>query len=105
MSADLAGKRLELLSSAFTNTKKIGVLYNTREPATKRGLAAREEAARRLKVALVSIVAQSPEELDAAFQTAKASMVDGLIVFTHSFAVLNRARILDLAAGHESSPS
>jgi len=100
MSADLAGKRLELLSNAFANTKKIGVLYNTREPATKRELAATEEAVRTLKVTLVPIVAQTPEELDAAFQTAKASMVDGLIVFTHGFAVLNRARILELAAAH-----
>src|SRR5262249_54771605 len=38
MSSDLAGKRLELLCSAFARCRSIAVLYNPQEPATKREL-------------------------------------------------------------------
>ena len=98
MSGDLAAKRLELLTSAFGKSRRAGVLYNPREPATKGELAATEAAAKRLEVALVPLAAQTPEELDAAFRTAKAQNVDGLMVLTHGFAVLNRARIIELAS-------
>ena len=100
MSGDLAAKRLELLTSAFGKSRRAGVLYNPREPATKGELAATEAAAKRLEVALVPLAAQTPEELDAAFRTAKAQNVDGLMVLTHGFAVLNRARIIEPAQSH-----
>ena len=100
MSGDLAAKRLELLTSAFGKSRRAGVLHNPREPATKGELAATEAAAKRLEVALVPLAAQTPEELDAAFRTAKAQNVDGLMVLTHGFAVLNRARIIELAQSH-----
>jgi ABC-type uncharacterized transport system substrate-binding protein len=74
------------------------VLYNPREPATKGELASTEAAARTLKVALAPIAAQTPEELEAAFRTATAQQLDGFIVLTHGFAVLNRPRIIALAA-------
>jgi putative ABC transport system substrate-binding protein len=100
MSADLAGKRLELLSQAFSRNKRIGMLYSPREPATRRELAATEAAARTLGITLVAIAAQTVHELDQAFETALAERVDGLLVFTHGFAVLYRARIMELAARH-----
>ncbi len=100
MSAELAGKRLELLSEAFAANKRIGALYNPREPATRRELAATEVAARTLGIVLVPIAAQSVDELDQAFEKALVERVDGLLVFTHGFAVLNRARIIELAARH-----
>lgn len=100
MSGDLAAKRLELLVSAFSRSRGIGVLYNPREPATKGELASTEAAARTLKVVLAPIAAQTPEELEAAFRTATAQQLDGFIVLTHGFAVLNGPRIIALAAQH-----
>jgi putative tryptophan/tyrosine transport system substrate-binding protein len=100
MSGSLAAKRLELLSSAFSRSRRIGVLYNSREPATKGELASTEAAARTLKVALAPIAAHTPEELEAAFRTATAQQLDGFIVLTHGFAVLNGPRIIALAAQH-----
>jgi putative ABC transport system substrate-binding protein len=100
MSADLAAKRLELLSQTFSRNKRIGMLYNPQEPATRRELAATEDAARTLGIAPVAIAARSADELDQAFETALAERVDGLLVFTHGFAVLHRARIIELAALH-----
>jgi putative ABC transport system substrate-binding protein len=100
MSEDLAAKRLELLISAVGRSRRAGVLYNPREPATKGELATTEAAAKKLEVALVPIVAHTPEELEAAFRLAKAENVVGLIVLTHGFAVLNRARIMELAQSY-----
>ena len=100
MSGDLAAKRLELLTSAFGKNRRAGVLYNPREPATKGELAATEAAAKGLEVALVPLAAGTPERLEATFRTAKAQNVDGVIVLTHGFAVLNRARMIELAQSH-----
>lgn len=100
MSGDLASKRLELFTSAFSRSGRIGALYNPREPATKGELTSIEAAARTLKVSFVPIAAQTLEELEAAFRTATAQQLDGFIILTHGFAVLNGPRIIALAAQH-----
>jgi len=100
MSTDLAAKRLELLSEAFSRNKRIGALYNPREPATKREMEATVTAGRSIGVTVTPIAAQDAGQLGAAFQMAVTEKTDGLIVFTHGFAVLSRARIMELAALH-----
>jgi putative tryptophan/tyrosine transport system substrate-binding protein len=96
MSGDLAGKRLELLCRALTKCSRIAVLYNPQEPATTLELEETEAAAGRLGVSLQPVVARHAEELKQAFAGAKH--VDGLLVFTHGFAVLNHAHIMQLAS-------
>ena len=98
MSSDLAGKRLELLCSAFATCHSIAVLYNPQEPATKRELEETEVAARNLGVTLKPMPVRYPDELGEAFANAGRDQVEGLLVFTHGFAVLNSARIVTLAA-------
>ncbi len=98
MSSDLAGKRLELLCSAFTKCNSIAVLYNPQEPATKRELEETESAARSLGVALKPVAARHSEDLEQAFADAEHGRVEGLLVFTHGFAVLNSAHIIEMAA-------
>lgn len=98
MSSDLAGKRLELLCSAFARCNSIAVLYNPEEPATKRELEETEEAARSLGVTLKPVAARHPDDLEQAFADAERGRVEGLLVFTHGFAVLNSARIIETAA-------
>ena len=100
MSTDLAAKRLELLSKAFSKSKRIAILYNPREPATKLEMRETEAAARKLGVTLQPLEARHPDELEQAFAAAVRERVDAMLVFTHGFAVLNRARIMELAAQH-----
>jgi len=100
MSTDLAAKRLELLSEAFSRNKRIGALYNPREPATKREMESTLAAGRSIGVTVIPIAAEDVAQLEGAFQAAVAENTDGLIVFTHGFAVLSRARIMELAASH-----
>ena len=100
MSSDLAGKRLELISSVFPQTKRIGALYNPREPATRLEMKITEATAQALGVAFAPVPADSRDALNSAFQTAVDQQVQGLVVLTHGFAVINRARIIALAARH-----
>ena len=100
MSTELAAKRLELFSEAFSRNKRIGALYNTREPATSRELESTLSAGRSMGITVIPIGVQDVAQLEEAFQAAVAENTDGLIVFTHGFAVLSRARIMQLAASH-----
>ncbi len=98
MSSDLAGKRLELLSNVLPQSKRLGVLYNPREPATRLEKKITEAAAQTLGLVLFPAAADSIVTLEKAFQAAVDQQVGGLVIFTHGFAVLNRARIIELAA-------
>src|SRR5262249_48270097 len=96
MSADLAGKRLELLCSAVTKCSRIAILYNPEEPATTAELAA--ATARSLGVTIAPVAVRQVDELEQAFAAAAPDQVEGMVVLTHGFAVLNRTRIMELAA-------
>jgi len=98
MSTDLASKRLELLSKAFSKNGHIGILYNPNEPATVLELRETDIAARKIGVTLQPLAARSRDELDASFEAAVREQADALIVFTHGFAVLNRKSIIELVA-------
>jgi putative tryptophan/tyrosine transport system substrate-binding protein len=74
------------------------VLYNPEEPATTLEFEETEAAAGRLGVSLQPVVARHADELEQAFAGAEHGRVDGVLVFTHGFAVLNRARIMQLAS-------
>lgn len=100
MSADLAGKRLQLLCSAFTKCSRIGILYNPEEPATTSELEETAAAADGLGVTLELVAVRHIDELEQAFAAAVRGQVEGLLVFTHGFAALNRGGIIDLAARH-----
>src|SRR4029077_12229736 len=96
MSTDLAAKRLELLSNAFAKESRVGILYNPQEPATRLEMQETEAAARALGVTLLSLAVRHPDYLEEAFTAATHERADALLVFTHGFAVLNRARITAL---------
>jgi putative tryptophan/tyrosine transport system substrate-binding protein len=100
MSTDLAAKRLELLSKTFSKNNRIAILYNPREPATRLEMQETQAAARTLGVTLQPLETRHPDELEQAFTAAVRERADALLVFTHGFAVLNRARIMELAVRH-----
>jgi putative tryptophan/tyrosine transport system substrate-binding protein len=100
MSTDLAAKRLQLLSQAFPQNKRIGILYNPAEPATVLELEQTQDAARGIGVVLQLLGTRGPEELNGRFEEAVTQKADALIVFTHGFAVINRKRIIELASSY-----
>jgi putative tryptophan/tyrosine transport system substrate-binding protein len=98
MSGDLAGKRVELLCSALAKCSRVAALYNPQEPPTTLELEETAAAARTLGATLQPVAARYADELEQAFASAERAQAEGLLVFTHGFAVLNRARIMELAA-------
>jgi putative ABC transport system substrate-binding protein len=98
MSTDLAAKRLEMLFRAFSRNARLGALYNPGEPATELELRETEAAARTIGVALLPLATHEPDDLEMLFEMAVQERVDAVTVFTHGFAVLNRARIIEQAA-------
>ena len=98
MSADLAGKRLELLCSAVAKCSRIAILYNPEEPATTAELEETAATARSLGVTLAPVAVRQVDGLEQALAAAARDQVEGMVVLTHGFAVLYRARIMELAA-------
>src|SRR4030095_469121 len=89
MSTDLAAKRLELLKQSFLKDR-VAVLYNPNEPATRLEMKATETAAQAMGVKLIPLTARQREDITQVFAQAAGERVEGVIVFTHGFAVLNR---------------
>jgi ABC-type uncharacterized transport system substrate-binding protein len=98
MSSDLAAKRLALLCETFAKCNRVAALYNPQEPATESELKETEAGAQRLGVTVKPIAVRGVGDLEQAFATAARDGVQGMLVFTHGFAVLNRVPIIELAA-------
>src|SRR5262245_56667621 len=98
MSTDLAAKRLVVLSKMVPAHARIAILYNPDEPATSLEMQQTEVAARAIGVTLQPLVARHPNDLEQTFAAAAREQARALLVFTHGFAVLNRGRIIELAA-------
>src|SRR5262249_15331823 len=87
-----------LLCEMFSKCIRVAAFYNPLEPATEAELTETETGARSLGVTLEAIAVRSLTDLEQAFATAVRGGVQGMVVFTHGFAVLNRRRIMELAA-------
>jgi putative tryptophan/tyrosine transport system substrate-binding protein len=98
MSSDLAAKRLELLKQTSARIMRIAALYNPAELASNPELQETEAAARAIGVTLQPLEGREPGDLDRLFAAAARQRADALLVFAHGFALLNRGRIIELAA-------
>ena len=92
------GKQLELLKQLVPTVSKIGVVVNPANPVYGPILRASEVPARALGLELTVVGIERPEDFENAFRTAKQARVDGLVVLRDSVLLINRARILALAA-------
>jgi putative tryptophan/tyrosine transport system substrate-binding protein len=88
---DLGGKQLQLLKEAVPKASRVAYLASPSvRPPT--------EAARALRLTLVSAGAAAPEALDSAFAAIKQQRVDAILVGTSPFFYGHRLRIIDFAA-------
>jgi ABC-type uncharacterized transport system substrate-binding protein len=97
MSTDLAAKRLQLLTQMLQPHPRVGIVYNPDEPATELEMQQTKTAAAALVTRLQPLATRHPNDLPRAFAEAVREKADALIVFTHGFAVLNSATIIELA--------
>ena len=78
--AELAAKRLEVLTEAMPRTRRIAVVANPDSPGTAPQLRAMEGTAKALGLVLVRTDVRSPADLDGAFAAMTATKVDAVVV-------------------------
>lgn len=100
LSADLAGKRLELIKEVIPKLSLVAVLWNPGVISAERQIEEIKSAAQNMAVRLQSLKVKHPDELEGAFQTAVQSHANGLIVVTSGPINIHRSKITALAARH-----
>jgi putative ABC transport system substrate-binding protein len=99
LSAELPGKRLEILKEAVSQSTRIAVLMNPTNPGSARQLRNLTEASRALGLHLHVVELRRPEELDGAFAAMTREQVDALFVMGEPLLMNSlRAQIADFAA-------
>lgn len=99
LSAELSGKRLELLKDVFPKLFRVAVLWNPEAPGPALGYKELEASAKVVNVPLESLPVRSPKEFEAAFKLAK-ERASGLIVIQDVMTVSHIKDIVKLAADH-----
>ena len=98
---ELVGKRLDLLKQALPTVSRVGVLWvpdGIGERTQKSMMQEAEVAARRLGVRLHMVEAHGPADLERAFSNMTRARVGALTVFPHVMFLIERKRLVDLAA-------
>jgi putative ABC transport system substrate-binding protein len=98
ISADLYGKRLELLKEIVPRLMRVGVLrvpdFTSRSPRSYKEV---EATADSLGLKLQSLEVNRPGDIEKAFQTASRTASQALIHFNHTAVVTHRKRVAELA--------
>jgi putative ABC transport system substrate-binding protein len=98
-SAELSGKRLELLREAFPNASPVAVVWNPDAPGPALSFKELEVAAQALKVSLQPLQVRGPNDFQSAFQAAKRQS-GSLVVIQDVVTVTYRKQIVELATKH-----
>jgi putative ABC transport system substrate-binding protein len=98
MSPELGGKRLELLKEIIPKISRVAVLANVDNVDRDKSIKEIESVARSLRVQLQILNVKKPEEIDNAFSAMARGKVGALTVLTQAMFVLNRTKIIELAA-------
>ena len=79
LNADLAGKRLELLTETIPGFSRIAILWNRTDPGTELHFKETSAAAQALRLQLQSLEVKSVDEFDGAFKAAVKNRADALV--------------------------
>jgi len=98
MSADLDGKRLELLKEAFPKVARVAFLWEPGDSRGNRALTDMEAAAKALRLKLISLEVRGLDDFDSAFARAKRDGAQALITTTGPLVSTQLRQVLDFAA-------
>ena len=97
--ADLVGKRLALLKEVVPRLKRVGVLIETRGPATNTAvLRAAEEAGRTLQIQVQVMEAPQRGDLERGFSTLMRGQAGGVLVVNNPVLTTHMGEVVALAA-------
>jgi len=97
VSADLSGKRLEVLKEAIPGVSRLGVLLHSDNPIPLRLFRDMENASPQFGIRLYSLGVRGPNELQKAFEIAAKESVGALFVIEEAVIASYRTRVLELA--------
>jgi putative tryptophan/tyrosine transport system substrate-binding protein len=100
-SAELAVKRIEILKDAMPNLRRVGFLYDPRNPGKEKELAEVREAAGKLGMSVTSATASAAEDFRVAIGSLRRDRAEALIISEDPFTYAHRALIVSLAAEHQ----
>jgi len=98
MSADLDGKRLELLKEAFPKVAWVAFLWEPGDSRGNRSLTDMEATAKALLLKLISLEVRGLDDFDSAFARAKRDGAQALITTTGPLVSTQLRQVLDFAA-------
>ena len=98
-SAELSGKRLELLKEAFPKTSRVAVIWNPDAPGPVLGFKELEIAAKVVNAPLESLPVRGPKDFERAFRAAR-DRAGGLLVIQDVVTVTHLKQIVKLATAH-----
>ena len=99
LSADLSGKRVELLRETFPKTTRIAALQSPQDSESGAGYKETQEAAQAFSLRLHPVEAQSANDLEKAFAQMEKTR-ETLLVILSPLITLNSRRIVELALKH-----
>ena len=102
ISAELAGKRLELLKETLPRLTRVGVLLNPTDQGSAQGLKEIEIAAPTLGLEVQSLQVRSPSNFESAFKAAIAGQARALQVLGSGLINSHRNRIIEFATKSRS---
>jgi putative tryptophan/tyrosine transport system substrate-binding protein len=98
ISAELGGKRLELLKAVVPKASRVTVLYNPADPSNVLVLKELQESARALGLALQPLAVRGPDEFEGAFATMTRERVHALFGAAGVLTTEHRKPLVSLAA-------
>ncbi len=101
VSAEMAGKWLDLLKTAIPGAEPIAILFNPRNSQDAALLQGARQAARTLRTELLSVEARAADEIDGAFAAMVRQHAKALIVTGEPNFYFEKTRIVELAASHK----
>src|SRR3984893_6590033 len=97
ISAELSGKRLEILKEAIPSVSRVAVLWNPTNPNTVGLLHDTQSAAQSLGIQLQVLEVRTADDVDAAFRSAVKGGAQALVTVQDALFSLQRAQIAELA--------
>jgi putative ABC transport system substrate-binding protein len=97
ITAELAGKRLELLKETLPRLIRVGVLWNPTDQGSAQGLKEMEIAAPTLRLEIQSLQAQSPSDFQSAFKAAILGKARAIHVLPSGVVNSQHNRIVEFA--------
>jgi putative ABC transport system substrate-binding protein len=96
-SSELIAKRLEFLKEIKPRTRRVAVLLNPDNPASRPILTAMEATAAALRVELDQVEVRGPDQFESAFSAMVAGRADAMVVVDDAMLIAHARRIADLA--------